>query len=119
MKKSIRTLALFLCAVLVCTSLAACGEKKLSGTYKALTAGTGAAYTFDGDKATVDIMVLGAVVTSFTGTYELNDARNKITFYFGDTTSDDAKNYSGTFDFSEGENTLTIGMLTYTKEASK
>lgn len=119
MKKLSRVLALLLSAVLLAGCLAACGNKNLSGTYKALVAGTGASYTFDGETATVDLFVLGAVVTSFSGTYELNEERSKITFYFGSTTSAEAKDYSGTYDFSENENTITIGMLTYTKDDTK
>ncbi len=114
MKRSIRTIAAVLLAVIVLAAFSSCAET-LSGTYKADTLGTGASYTFDGKKVRVDVLVLGAVVTSLEGTYEIDDG--KITFTFGDTESEEAKQYSGTFDFAETETSVKIGMIEYRKES--
>ncbi len=114
MKRSIRTIAAVMLIVIVISALSSCAET-LSGTYKAETLGTGASYTFDGKNVRVDVLVLGAVVTSLEGTYEISDG--KITFTFGNAEGEDAKQYSGTFDFAETETSVKIGMIEYTKEA--
>lgn len=110
--KITRILALLLSLVLLLGALAGCAET-LSGTYKAETLGTGASYTFDGKNVKVDVLVLGTVATTLEGTYEIKD--NKITLTFGDTESEEAKTYGGTFDFAETETSIKIGLIEYTK----
>lgn len=101
-----------LCVALALLMLASCAQT-LSGTYKAETLGTGASYTFKGNNVTVDVLFLGTVATTLNGTYEISD--NKITLTFSDTESEEAKNYSGTYDFSETDTSIKIGLIEYTK----
>jgi len=110
--KLTRMIALCLSLVLIAAVLAGCAGT-LSGTYKAETLGTGASYTFDGKNVTVDVLVLGTVAATLKGTYEIADG--KITLTFGDTESEEAKTYGGTFNFAETENSIKIGMIEYTK----
>ncbi len=114
MKTFMRVWAAALAAVLLLGTLSGCAET-VSGTYRAETLGTGAVYTFRGKEVRVDVLVLGAAVTSLEGTYVLKDG--KITFTFGDTDSEEGKKYSGTFDFSETETGIKIGLIEYTKQA--
>lgn len=111
-----RRLAKILCVLLtlVCIGslFAGCG-KTLSGTYKAEVMGSGASYTFQGNKVEIKVLVLGTVVTTLNGSYEIGDGT--ITFTFGDADADTAKTYSGTFDFSKTENTIKIGVIEYTR----
>ena len=111
MKKVIAlVLALSLVFVLV-----SCG-KTLSGTYATgELLGTGATYTFKGSKVTVTAKVLG-FEKSFEGKYEIFEdekGAEKIKFTFE---SNDAKEYAGTFSFSEGDKSITIGGITYKKQ---
>ncbi len=112
MKRSIKILALALVAVMLCVSFAACG-KKLSGTYSAEIAGTGAEYKFSGSKVTITPKLLGASGDSIEGKYSIKDG--KITFEF-DSDDDDAKEYSGTFDFEETDDGIKIGIVEYKKK---
>ena len=122
MKKSIKILALTLAVVLLCASLAACG-KKLSGKYSADFLGTGTTLTFDGSDVTIAITVtFVGEVASLNATYEIKD--DKITFDIADeetVTNDLAKKVITELEkpqsFSEGENTITIGGVTYTLQA--
>ena len=109
-----RVWVIALTAVLLIGALSGCAET-LSGSYRADTLGTGAVYTFSGKDVRVDVLMLGAVVSSLEGTYILEDG--KITFTFGDTESEEGKKYSGTFDFAETETGIKIGLIEYTKEA--
>jgi len=110
--KGIRFAALCLSFLLLLGTLAGCAET-LSGTYKAETLGTGAAYTFSGKNVKVEVLVLGTVAATLEGTYAIEDG--KITLTFGDTESEEAKTYGGTFDFAETENSIKIGLIEYTK----
>ena len=122
MKKSIKILALTLAVVLLCASLAACG-KKLSGKYSADVLGTGTTLTFDGSNVTIAITVtFVGEVASLNATYEIKD--DKITFDIADeetVTNELAKKVVAAFEqpqaFAEGENTITIGGVTYTLQA--
>jgi hypothetical protein len=87
--------------------------KTLSGTYKAEVMESGAAYTFKGHDVEVKVLVLGRVVTTLHGTYELGDGT--ITLTFGDAEAEEAKKYSGTFEFSQTEDTIKIGVVEYTR----
>ena len=105
----------FLCVVmtLVCIGIVLAGcAKTLSGTYKADAFGSGVSYTFKGKNVEVNVLVLGTVVTTLSGTYEIGDG--KITLTFGDADAAEAKSYSGTFDFAETENSIKIGLMEYT-----
>ena len=124
MKKSIKLLALTLAVVLLCASLVACG-KKLSGKYSADFLGTGTTLTFDGKNVAIGITVafIGEVA-SLNATYEIKD--DKITFDIADestVTNALAKQVIAALEqpqaFSEGENTITIGGVTYTLQEEK
>ena len=114
MKRSIKVLALVMTAVILCLTLASCG-KTLSGTYTMEVLGTGTELEFKGKKVTMTVKVAGAEVGDpVEGTYSIKD--DKITFEF-DSEDEDAKEYSGTFDFEEGEDYIKIGSLgKYTKK---
>ena len=110
MKRWLRILCLVLALVCIGTVLAGCA-KTLNGTYKAdvpirrcrdicpllITA----------------VLVLGAVVTTLSGTYEIGDGT--ITLTFGDAEEAEAKTYGGTFEFVEMENSIKIGMMELTR----
>ncbi len=105
-----------LCVVLVVVmmlSLVACG-KTLKGTYKTDEAlGSYVAYEFSGSKVTVKTYVLGNLVVTVEGKYEIND--NEITFtYAEDEETGDA--VTGTQTFEEGDGFIKIGMLTLKKQ---
>ncbi|MBQ7308763.1 MAG: hypothetical protein IJW87_01155 [Clostridia bacterium] len=110
--KKIIALVLVLSLVFV---LASCG-KTLSGTYgTGELLGTGATYTFKGSNVTVTAKVLG-FEKSFEGKYEIfkdDNGAEKIKFTFENS---EAKEYAGTFSFSEGDNSITIGGVTYNKK---
>ncbi len=114
MKKSIKVLALVMTVVLLCLTLASCG-KTLSGTYSMEALGTGSEMEFKGNKVTLTVKVAGKVVGEpVEGKYSIKD--DKITFEF-ESEDKDAENYSGTFDFEEGEDYIKIGTLgKYTKK---
>ena len=117
MKRSVKILALAMAALMLCLSLVACG-KKLSGEYEldATILGTGAVttYAFSGSKVTITLETkAGGIVTK---TIELNGKYaidgDKITFEFE---GEDAKTYSGEFDFEETEKGIKIGIVEYKK----
>ena len=121
MKIMKRVLALALVCIMV-FALASCA-KKLSGTYTAEIGGSvlGAktSYTFSGSKVTVSVtgsLLGGSKTTDYEGEYEITEAEDgsmTITFTFTDS---DAKEYSGTYNFVENENSIKIGMVTYNKQ---
>jgi hypothetical protein len=115
-------MAIALVALMLCMTLFGCA-KTLKGTYVAEgdlfgIASAGTAYTFSGNKVTVavkaGVLVLEATQT-FEGTYEIvtaEDGTMDIVFTFGD---DDARKYSGTFDFEEIDGGIKIGGITHKK----
>ncbi len=121
--KRVLALSLVLCLVF---ALASCG-KTLSGTYTASTGsflGTGAdaSYTFSGSKVTVTktVSLLGqSKTTEYEGKYEINEAADgsmTITMTFEDK---DASEYSVSnqkFTEDKDAGTITIGLITYTKQ---
>ena len=122
MKIMKRVLALALVCIMV-FALASCA-KKLSGTYTAEAglgglAGGKTSYTFSGSKVTVSVtgsLLGGSKTTDYEGEYEITEAEDgsmTITFTFTDS---DAKEYSGTYNFVENENSIKIGMITYNKQ---
>lgn len=125
MKTFKRVLALALAAVMV-LALVSCA-KTLSGTYVAGgdlggIAGAKTAYTFSGSKVTVTITatLLGSSsTTKYEGTYEITEAEDgsmTISMSFED---DDASGYEVTnkvFKEDKDAGTITIGLLTYTKQ---
>lgn len=110
MRKLTKIVALVLVVALACVALASCG-KKLSGKYEDALGVT--TYEFKGNKVTItiDAVIAG---TTFEGKYEIyeEDGAEKIKFTFGD---EDAKKYSGSFSFSEGDGYIKIGGVKYTK----
>jgi uncharacterized lipoprotein YehR (DUF1307 family) len=114
MKTMKRVLSLALVVVMV-FALVSC-SKKLSGTYASgELLGSGVTYTFKGSDVTITTKVLGFEKT-FAGEYEIYEDDNgaeKIKFTFEDS---DASKYSGSFSFSEGDNSITIGGVTYNKK---
>ena len=121
MKKSIRLIAVALVAVMLCMAMASCG-KTLSGTYEhdatAMGSGVVTTYEFSGKK--VNLKVETKLLGSVTGTVELEGKYtiedDKITFEFETEKEDEAKEYNQTFDFKEGEDSITIGLFTYKKK---
>ena len=122
MKKTAKILALVLAVSMLCIVFASCG-KTISGTYKfdatVLDSGVVTTYKFSGSKVslTVDTKVLGNVTSSdtFEGKYEIAEAESgdlQITFTFEDS---DAEKYNLTQTFEEGDGTIKIGLVTYTK----
>ncbi len=112
MKKSVRIVAVVMALLMVTLVFASCG-KTLKGTYSAEAFGTGASYEFSGKNVTVTYKALGNVLYEIEGTYKIED--DKITFTF-ENDDENAKDYSGTFDFEEGENYIKIGIVKYTKQ---
>ena len=118
-----KVLALILALSLVFV-LVSCG-KTLSGTYTAGgdigIAGAKTSYTFSGSKVTVSVTgsFLGSsTTTEYEGEYEIIEAEDgtmSIKFTFED---EDAKEYTGTKTFKEDKEagTITIGIVTYTKQ---
>lgn len=112
MKRSIRILAIAMVAIMLCLTLVSCG-KKLSGTYSAEIFGSGAEYEFKGSKVTITVKALGTEVATAEGKYSIDD--DKITFEF-ESDDEDVKEYSGTFDFEEKEDSIKIGIIEYEKK---
>ena len=119
-----KVLALVLALSLVFV-LVSCG-KTLSGTYTASgdllgLAGGKVSYTFSGSKVTVSktTSFLGnSKTTEYDGKYEITEADDgtmSIKFTFEDS---DASEYNGTKTFKENKDagTITIGLITYTKQ---
>ena len=108
MKRSIKVLALVMTAVILCLTLASCGNS-LSGTYTMEVLGTGTELEFKGKKVIMTAKVAGAEVGDpVEGKYSIKD--DKITFEF-ESDDKDAKEYSGTFDFEKGDDYIKIGTL--------
>ncbi|MBQ7940436.1 MAG: hypothetical protein IJ281_08705 [Clostridia bacterium] len=112
MKQLVKILCVMMALVCIGAALAGCA-KTLSGTYKAEVMGSGAAYTFKGHDVEVKVLVLGTVMTTLNGTYELGDGT--ITLTFGEEEGEEAGKYSGTFAFSQTEDKIKIGVVEYTR----
>lgn len=109
MKRCVKLISVMMVIVVLMMTLASCGAR-LSGTYEtAEVFGSKTAYTFDGDKVTIKLTIIG-VSTEFSGTYEIKD--NEITFSFE---GEDAKTYSGTQAFEKGDDYIKIGETKLTK----
>ena len=110
MKKTVlKVVAIMLVAVVLGSLLVSCG-KTLSGTYE--TAIGTPTFTFKGNKVTLEIDLILTAKT-IEGTYEIED--DKITFAWEGENADDAKDYSGTLAFAEGDGYITIGGVKYNK----
>ena len=122
MKKTMKRIALALVALMLCMALVGCA-KTLKGTYVAEADGgifsAGTSYTFEGNAVTIEIKggLFGIETsTSFEGEYEIytdEQGVEKIQFTFA---SDDAKKYSGTFDFEEIDGGIKIGGVIHNKK---
>jgi len=124
MKTMTKVVAVALVAVIMCMMLASCGNT-ISGTYSGkgsgLLSGVSYSYEFKGKNVTVttktEIPILGTIVNTQTGTYEIKD--EKITFTWSE---DDETNDKGTvvetgpYDFEKGSDYIKIGGLTLTKD---
>ena len=117
MKNPKKLLALTLVLVLLLSVFTACGTM-LNGTYRAEVMGNGTSYTFSGNKVTLNVSLLGAVVATLEGTYEINDGTITLTFSGDAEEEEEAKQYSGTFDFvmDDDGDTIKIGMVEYEKD---
>ena len=123
MKTVIKVMAVALLAVMMCAVLASCGTT-LKGSYsaetKVLLLDVKYSYEFDGKNVTVktetEVPLIGTVVNSQTGTYEIKD--DKITFTWGDAEAKENATVveNGTFDFEKGKDYIKIGGLTLTKD---
>ncbi len=120
MKKNIiKIMAIALVAVITCLALASCA-KTISGKYEGeLNIGIAkytVTYEFKGSKVEVTHKTTTFVGTSdtvtVTGTYEINDAGDEITFTW-DSEDDVVK--GGTFTFEETEDGIKIGIAEYKK----
>ncbi len=114
MKTAVKLLSVVLILTMLIPLLTACGNT-LDGTYKADVFGSGMSYTFSGNKVTLNVTVLGAVIATVDGTYEIEDGKITLTFSGED---ESAEEYSGTFEFSADEDgdSITIGIVEYEKE---
>jgi hypothetical protein len=116
MKKIISTILVCVLLLGCMMSMASCG-KMLSGKYEADLLAAKCTYEFAiGGKVTLTVdPILGSTAT-FEGKYDVNDETKEITFVFE---SEDAKEYNGTQDFSQGEEDgvkyIKIGLVKYTK----
>lgn len=105
MKKALSTILVCVLLVGCVFSLASCVFSAgpitmISGTYELDAVVGGVSYEFGAfGKVTVTAKVLG-VSTSFEGEYKVDNKADEITFTFEDS---DASEYSGTVDFSSGE----------------
>lgn len=105
----IKVTLLALIFLVLTATLASCGG--LSGTYESKVLGQGVAYTFKGNKVTVDVTVI--VTVTFEGTYKIKGDRITITI---DSDDKDAKEYSGTHSFEKGDGYIKIGGVKLTKK---
>ena len=114
MKRSIRILAVALVAVMLCMTLASCGNK-LSGEYVGDMGIFGkVTYTFKGNKVEISYKSLLGTVTSIDGTYSIDD--DEITISLDDgADEDDVEAFSGTFAFEKTDDGIKIGMFEYKK----
>ena len=121
MKNMTKVLALVLVLSMACMIFASCG-KTISGTYQldVRVVGSGAVttYKFSGNKytCTVETYVLSSLTSTDVteGTYEITETESggyQISF-----TEKDAESASTPVAFEEGENTIKIGLLTFTKQ---
>ena len=123
MKTVLKVMAVALLAVMMCAVLASCGTT-LKGTYsaetKVLLLDVKYSYEFEGKNVTVktetEVPLIGTVVNSQTGTYEIKD--DKITFTWGETEAKDNATVveNGPFDFEKGKDYIKIGGLTLTQD---
>ena len=113
--KIMKKVLAFTLVIAMVFALVSCG-KKLSGTYASgELLGSGLTYTFKGSEVTITTKVLG-FEKDFVGEYEIYEDDNgaeKIKFTFEDS---DASKYSGSFSFSKGDDSITIGGVTYNKK---
>ncbi len=100
MKRIISTLLVCVLLLGCVFTLASCG-KTLSGKYETEILGSKVTYDFAvGGKVAITVDPLVGNTETYEGKYEINDETGEITFVFED---EDAKDYSGTSDFAEGE----------------
>ena len=117
MRKTTRTIPYrWICLVLLfalCMPvLGSCGGG-LSGRYESVVAGTGVAYDFKGSKVTVEVYAVGEIVTTIRGTYRIEG--NKITITPDRNSGSGADQYTGTFDYKQDGDTITIGRIVMKK----
>ena len=108
---AVRTVCAVMILLCVLPLLTGCGMR-LDGTYSCMAADTGEAYTFDGNRVTVVLYVMGKTLVEYSGTYRIRE--NKITFTFPEDKEDI---YNGTFAFSISSDgsSIEIGETTFVK----
>ena len=116
--KALKITSVVLVAVMLCACLAGCGYT-LNGTYETL--GGTVSFIFKGNKVTFKAVSLIGTVTTFDGTYKIDEEAGTITFTWDTETEDDTEaveDYNGTLEFSENkeEGTIKIGIFTFTKK---
>jgi hypothetical protein len=116
MKKIISTILVCVLLLGCVMSLASCG-KMFSGKYEANLVAAKVTYDFKfGGKVILTVDPILGNSSTFEGKYEINDETNEITFVFE---AEDAESYSGTSDFSQGEEDgvkyIKIGLVKYTE----
>ena len=108
----IRILGLVLLAGLLLGVLSSCSGG-LSGRYESVVAGNGVRYEFKGSKVTVEVYAGGQVMSTVRGTYSIEG--NKITITPDKNGGDAAGEYTGTFDYKQDGDTITIGRIVLKK----
>ena len=116
MKKTfVKVISLALALVTLTCLFASCGNK-LSGTYAKEETEFGiktrVAYTFKGDKVTIELEIAGESV-EVEGTYKIDD--DEITIEI-ESDNDLLDGIDGTFDFEKGKGYIEIEDVKYEKE---
>jgi uncharacterized lipoprotein YehR (DUF1307 family) len=111
MKRSVKIIALAMCALMICLSLVSCGNK-LSGEYENKSILGKSTYEFKGNKFTYSYGEL-----EIEGTYKIKD--DKITFEF-DIEDEDQKEladalFDNSCDFEKTEDGIEINGIEYKK----
>lgn len=125
--KIMKKVLAFTLVIAMVFALASCGGKKLSGTYTAGgdllgLAGGKTSYTFSGSNVTVSVTatVLGASkTTEYKGTYAITEAADgsmTISMTFEDSDASEYTISNKVFKEDKEAGTITIGLITYTKQ---
>lgn len=112
MKKTfVKVIALALALVTLTCVFASCGTK-LSGKYEATIDGAGAILEFKGSKVELSVKAFGKYGDPISGEYEIKDGKITLTFE-----EENVVTYliGGTSDFEKAEDTIKIGIFTFTK----
>ena len=119
MKNTIKIIALALVLVMSVLTLAACA-KTLSGKYQATVLGNGTVLTFNGNKVTIAITVVGKEIGSIEANYEIKDDKISFSFPELDDSADSAvqafaEALKEPVAFEQGDDYIKIGGTKYNK----